>query len=199
MDQVVDWLARNDISLLTLLASGAILIATSIAILVLNRLLRQVIRRIETRLPLPYATALIATRVVTVSLWLVAAMLALSPWGVGVGGLWTLLVSAAAVIGVGFLAVWTIVSNITAGVFITVWRPFHLGQIVELLPENLKGRVIDRSMMFTTLREEGGSVLQVPNNLFFQKMFRVTDRREPSLFESLEGKGMVDAGKTTPQ
>jgi len=28
--------------------------------------------------------------------------------------------------------------------------------------------------MFTVLREESGSVLQIPNNLFFQKMFRVS-------------------------
>jgi len=27
--------------------------------------------------------------------------------------------------------------------------------------------------MFTTLSEESGSVLQIPNSLFFQKMFRV--------------------------
>jgi small-conductance mechanosensitive channel len=44
-----------------------------------------------------------------------------------------------------------------------------------MLPENLKGRVMDRNLMFTTLSEESGSVLQIPNNLFFQKIFRVSD------------------------
>jgi small-conductance mechanosensitive channel len=42
-----------------------------------------------------------------------------------------------------------------------------------MLPENLKGRAVDRNLMFTALREEGGTILQIPNNLFFQKMFRV--------------------------
>ena len=41
-----------------------------------------------------------------------------------------------------------------------------VGQTVEVLLENLKGR--------TTLTEESGSVLQIPNSLFFQKMFRVS-------------------------
>ena len=59
-----------------------------------------------------------------------------------VSGIWALLISAAAVIGVGFVAVWTIVSNITASPFLSVWRPFKLGQTVEVLPENLKARVI---------------------------------------------------------
>ena len=31
----------------------------------------------------------------------------------------------------------------------------------------------DRNLMFTTLREESGNVLWIPNNLFFQKIFRV--------------------------
>jgi small-conductance mechanosensitive channel len=94
-------------------------------------------------------------------------------------------VSAAAIIGVGFLAVWTMISNITASFFITIWRPFHPGHTVELLPENLKGRVIDRNMMFTVMREESGALLQIPNNLFFQKMFRVSRSQELSYFEKL--------------
>ncbi len=32
------------------------------------------------------------------------------------------MVSAAAIIGVGFLAVWTIIDNITASLFLTIWR-----------------------------------------------------------------------------
>ena len=74
----------------------------------------------------------------------------------------------------GFLATWAMVSNVTASLFLTIWHPFRLGDTVELLPENLKGRAIDRNLMFTVLREESGSVLQVPNNLFFQKIFRVS-------------------------
>jgi small-conductance mechanosensitive channel len=186
MDQSAGWLDRNNISILTVVATVALLIATAIVTLLLNRLLRRLIRRFEARLHLPYNTVLVVTRIASGGLWLLAALLVLNLWGVSVGGLWTLLASAIAVIGVGFLAVWTIVSNVTASFFITVWRPFKLGQTVELLPENLRGRVIDRNMMFTMLREEGGSILQIPNNLFFQKIFRVTDSGGKSLFEYLE-------------
>jgi small-conductance mechanosensitive channel len=195
MDQIAGWLDRNNISVLTVVATIALLIATAIVTLLLNRLLRQLIRRFEARLHLPYNTGLVVTRVASGGLWLLAALLALSLWGVSVGGLWTLLASAIAVIGVGFLAVWTIVSNVTASFFITVWRPFKLGQTVELLPENLKGRVIDRNMMFTVLREEGGSILQIPNNLFFQRIFRVTDGGGKSLFEYLETERAVEPAK----
>jgi small-conductance mechanosensitive channel len=122
----------------------------------------------------------------------------LNLWGISVSGVWTLLASAIAVIGVGFLAVWTMVSNVTASFFISLWRPFRLGQTVEILPEALKGRVIDRNLMFTILRDEGGNLLQVPNNLFFQKMFRVSDHGKPSMFECLENERTDASGKSTP-
>jgi small-conductance mechanosensitive channel len=99
---------------------------------------------------------------------------------VSVSGLWTLLVTTATIIGVGFLAVWAMISNVTANLFITIWRPFQLGDTVELLPENLKGRVIVRNLMFTVLREENGARLHVPNNLFFQKIFRVSQAERRS-------------------
>jgi hypothetical protein len=85
-----------------------------------------------------------------------------------------------------YLAVWTIVSNITASLFLSVLRPFKLGQTVEVLPENLKGRVIDLNLMFTVLRDGEDRVLQVPNNFFFRKMFWVMDTQARSLFEVLE-------------
>jgi small-conductance mechanosensitive channel len=129
---------------------------------------------------------LLIPRIVGSVVWLVVALIILGLWGLDVSGIWALLISAAAVIGVGFLAVWTIVSNITASLFLSVWRPFKLGQTVEVLPENLKGRVIDRNLMFTVLRDGEDRVLQVPNNFFFRKMFWVMDTQARSLFEVLE-------------
>ena len=186
MDQVIAWLVNHDVGLARVSATLAIVVATAVGVAALNRLLRRLVGSIESRLHVPSEHMLMSTRFVTGCLWLIAILLVLDVWGIGFGGVWTFLASAIAVIGVGFLAVWTIVSNATAGFFITLWRPFQLGQTVEILPEALKGRVIDRNMMFTILREEGGGALHIPNNLFFQHIFRVSDTGRRSLFESLE-------------
>ena len=106
-------------------------------------------------------------------LWFLALLMAFDLWGVGLGGFWAVLVSAGTIIGAAFVATWAMVSNATADLFLTIWRPFRLGDTVELLPEQLKGRAVDRNLMFTALLEEDGCVLQVPNNLFFQRIFRV--------------------------
>jgi small-conductance mechanosensitive channel len=198
MHALVAWVDQANISVPLLLATVVLIISALIAILALNRLLRGWLRRVEARVNLSSETVLTLTRVVSASLWLVTAMLVLTLWGISVSGLWTLLASAIAVIGVGFLAVWTMVSNVTASFFISLWRPFRLGQTVEILPENLKGRVIDRNLMFTVLRDEDGNLLQVPNNLFFQKMFRVSVRGKPSLFECMENERTDASSGTAP-
>ena len=196
--RAVQWNQAKHVYDSILLASVALILFALIAILALNRLLRGWLRRIEATVPLSYETVLTLTRVVSSGLWLVTALLVLNLWGISVSGLWTLLASTVAVVGVGFLAVWTMVSNVTASFFISLWRPFRLGQTVEILPEALKGRVIDRNLMFTVLRDEGGNLLQVPNNMFFQKMFRVSDRGKPSLFECLENERTDAGSKSAP-
>jgi small-conductance mechanosensitive channel len=183
MDQIATWLDQQHVNLTTIVLTIVLLIGASIAVLKFSRLLRGWARHLESRLRLPYETVSTIVRVITAALWLTVAVVVLDLWGVGVGGIWAVLVSAAAVIGVGFLATWAMVSNVTASFFVTLWRPFRFGDTVELLPENLRGRLIDRNLMFTVLREDSGSVIHVPNNLFFQKMFRVTDGGERSLFE----------------
>src|SRR5258708_6442798 len=186
MDDITVWLKQHDISLVPVVTTAALLVGASVVISLLKQLSRQWLSKLEARFRLSYETVLTLSRAITTALWLVVLTLILEIWGVGLGGIWTVAVSIATVIGVGFLATWTMVSNVTASVFIAVWKPFHLGDTVEVLPENLKGRVIDSNLMFVTVREDGGSVIRIPNNLFFQKMFRVGsgDRTPFATFES---------------
>jgi len=184
-EQILKWLDQHNVNLATVSATIGLLVVAFVAIILVNRLLRGWLRLLETRVNLPHETVLTVIRVVSGVLWLITILVLLDIWGVGLGGLWTLLVSTATVIGVGFLATWTMVSNITASFFITLWRPFHIGDVVEVMPEKLSGRVVDRNLMFTALREDSGSVIQVPNNLFFQKMFRVSDHDERLQFDDL--------------
>jgi small-conductance mechanosensitive channel len=197
MDQIVAWLTQNGIGLAAITSTLALLCGAGIAIAALTRVMRRAIPPLEARLHLPNRTGQLLIRVVSGCLWLMVILLILNIWGVGIGGVWTFLASAIAVVGVGFLAVWAMVSNVTAAFFLTVWRPFQLGHTVEILPEALSGRVIDRNMMFTVLQEDAGGTLYVPNNLFFQRIFRVTAAYPRPAAETVEGaaaRTRADAG-----
>jgi small-conductance mechanosensitive channel len=186
MNDLAVWLDRHNVSTMAVLATIGLVIGASALSYLLKRPLRESLRQLASRVRLPYETVLIATRLLIGTLWVVVAMLVLEIWGVSVGGFWTLLVSAATIVGVGFLATWTMISNITASFFIAFWRPFHLGDTIEMLPENLSGRVIDSNLMFVLVRETSGAVIQIPNNLFFQRIFRVSGSRKKTLFEEYE-------------
>jgi small-conductance mechanosensitive channel len=173
MDQSIAWLNGLHIKPTTILATVALLIGAWLVTIFVGRLLRNRLAPAGALVGLRAETIVSLARFTTLVLWCVAVLLVLDLWGVGVGGLWTVFLSTATIVGVGFLATWAMISNVTASLFLAVWRPFHIGDSVEMLPENLKGRAVERNLMFTVLREDNGAVLQIPNNLFFQKIFRV--------------------------
>ena len=174
MTQIIEWLNQHNISVINTIGTVAILFLASIIILISSRFLNRWLINIQGRLNLTDETNFIINRVIIALFWMLTVFIVLDIWGVGLGGVWAVVFSAITLIGVGFIATWAMISNFTASFFLVLWRPFHFGQTVEMLPENLKGRVIDRNLMFTTLSEESGSVIQIPNNLFFQKIFRVS-------------------------
>ncbi|OBS10246.1 mechanosensitive ion channel domain-containing protein [Acidihalobacter prosperus] len=168
MSEIQHWLS----GLRHLLPGFILLLAGALAILLLQRWLGRALARLRRHTPISIDTALFLQRLGAGLLWTVLALVALRFMGINVDGLWAIIASTLAVVGVGLLAVWTMVSNITASLFIWIWRPYELGERIELLPDGLKGRAVDRSLMFTEIREEDGSTLMVPNNLFFQRVIR---------------------------
>ena len=179
-----DLAAHHDI-LEMAIATAILLIVAFIVIHFIKRALRRALTGYQTHHPMAERIpAALIVRLVAITLWFVTFLLALNLWGVSVSGVWASLVGAITIIGVGFLAVWAMISNFTASVFITIWRPFQTGAFVELLPDGQKGEVVDRNMMFTVLRETEGSLLYIPNNFFFQRVFRVKEHPKQSVLGS---------------
>src|SRR5215471_19678018 len=174
MTQIIEWLNQHNINAVKTIGTVAIILLASIVIPRLSRSLKQWLIYLQSRLNLSDKTNFTINRIIIAVLWTLTVFIVLDVWGVGLGGVWAILVGVITIIGVGFIATWAMTSNFTASFFLLLWRPFHVGQTVEVLPENLKGRVVGRNLMFTTLSEESGSVLQIPNSLFFQKVFRVS-------------------------
>ena len=180
MIQIIKWLNEHNINAVKTIGSVALLLLASIVIPRLSRSLKQWLIHLESRLNVTGKTNSIINRVIVAALWTLTVFIVLDIWGIGLGGVWAVLVGVVTIIGVGFIATWAMTSNFTASFFLVLWRPFHVGQTVEIFPENLKGRVVARNLMFTTLSEDSGSVLQIPNSLFFQKIFRVSGDQNTS-------------------
>ncbi len=111
-----------------------------------------------------------------VARWLViagVALTALLALGIDLQGLWSTLVAALSLVAIGFVAMWSILSHMLASILIVIFRPFEVGDRVEIMGDKLGdnpviGEVTDLNPVYTTLLADDGGILQVPNNLFFQ-------------------------------
>lgn len=185
-DRLPQWMLQTTSPLM--IAVQIVLIA--IAAWLLQVLVQRLIRQIGEGYDLPPESLPGARRAAN---WLIkgaALLLILQRLGVSGTVLWTAFTGFAAVGAVAFFAAWSVLSNIFCSMLIFSTKPFRLGDIIEVLENGdkpgFKGRVTDINLIYTTLTEvdenasEGGSVLQVPNNQFFQRTVRRwSGRREP--------------------
>ena len=165
----------------TVMPLGQVLLVIVVAWL-LQRLVRAGVRRLVHQRGLPPEMATVLRRLSASLIAAAAALLILERMGVSGMVLWTAFTGFAAVGAVAFFAAWSVLSNIFCTVLIFSTRPFRLQDHIELLENGekpgLKGRVVDINLIYTTLLEVGadasdeGSVLQVPNSLFFQRTVR---------------------------
>jgi small-conductance mechanosensitive channel len=116
----------------------------------------------------------------------VAVILLLSVFGIfqnvfaAVAGVLTL-------VAAGFVAFWSVLSNLLCALILLTARPFMLGDRIQFVGDETVGTVADFNLLFTTLRLDDGRLLQVPNNMFFQKMFLRSPSAQPAdLAASLE-------------
>ncbi len=158
---------------------GRVLLILMIAI-VLQSLVRRMVKRLRAHYNLPQELEAGTRRVVGFLIYSAALLLVLERLGVSSAVLWSTLTGFVAVAAVAFFAAWSVLSNIFCAILIFSTRPFKLHDQIEILENGekpgLKGRVIDINLIYTTLQEPGdnevNTVLQVPNNMFFQRTVR---------------------------
>ena len=165
----------------TIMPIGQVLLIV-LAAWLLQRLVRLLVRRLVDGRGLPLEMAVVLRRLSASLIAAAALLLILERMGVSGMVLWTAFTGFAAVGAVAFFAAWSVLSNIFCAVLIFSTRLFRLQDHIEVLENGekpgLKGRVVDINLIYTTLQEveadasDGGSVLQIPNSLFFQRSVR---------------------------
>jgi small-conductance mechanosensitive channel len=90
---------------------------------------------------------------------------------------WALLSAVFAALAVAFVASWSVLNNVTCAMILLIYRPFRVGDEIELLEPDGKvgvaGRVVDLNLLYTTVHEASNAVVRVPNQVFVQKYSRV--------------------------
>lgn len=102
----------------------------------------------------------------------VSILLVLGRWGFQTDGILTVIGTVLGLVAIGFVAMWSVLSNFLCTLVLVILKPFYVGDEIELPTANVKGKVVDLSVVFTTLESKPGETILVPNNMFFQVIFK---------------------------
>ncbi len=124
----------------------------------------------KNRMSQPRNLAMHKTKTITFHMAAIMSLIIL--WGVSFESAWVSLAGFIGLIAIGFFAVWSILSNIFAGVILFFFRPFKVDDYIEIIPDGISGKVKDINGFFVILSDNEGNLTHVPNNMFYQKIVK---------------------------
>ena len=111
-------------------------------------------------------------RIISIGTSLLLILILSSIWGIDIKNLWVSVTGILAMIAVAFVAVWSLIANILAGFILFFTSPFKINDTIEIMPDEIKGKVLAINTFYTLISDEAGNQISVPNSLFFQKYIK---------------------------
>ena len=101
-------------------------------------------------------------------------------WGVNFEDFLVFISSILAILGVGFVAQWSILSNLTASVILFFNHPLRLGDRIRVMDKDFDwtGKVEDISGFYLFMRTDDGKRITIPTNLVIQKGIEILKEKE---------------------
>lgn len=146
---------------------------------VLYKLLNRMIVRLQEKNILTRQASFVLLTLLKWAIVILVVLVALQIVGIDTTHVLTALSAILVLVAVGFVAVWSVTSNILCSFLLLLIPPFRFGDEIEIRDpssENgIKGEVSGMNLFFTTLRlqdEAGDDVkfIRVPNSMFFQRV-----------------------------
>lgn len=115
-------------------------------------------------------------------------------WGVEFTDVGWVMSSVFAVIGIGFFAQWSILSNITSGIIMFFTFPYKIGDFVIIHDKdyNFEGTIEDIRGFHTVIKTNSGEIITYPNSLMLQKGVTVVKPDELDEFLQEEDKNVKE-------
>ena len=109
-------------------------------------------------------------------------------WGVNLKDFVVFISSILAILGVAFVAQWSILSNLTASVILFFSHPLRLGDRIRVLDKDFDwtGEVEDISAFYLFLKTDDGRQITIPNNLVIQKGLEILEKEDSSAQEKIQ-------------
>lgn len=115
-------------------------------------------------------------RIADLLLFVVAAVVLTAIWGVDQSELLIFATSVITVLGIGFFAEMSILSNITAFLVLFFQHPVKIGDRIKLHDGDttFEGELVEITYFFAHIRTDAGSTVTVPNAVMLKNPFTIT-------------------------
>lgn len=187
-----DWIQLEQVSQYFTTGSLGYKLLMGIFVLIAYRILKRIVNRailnLATTKGVKKARLSFIQRCFNVALLFLTASIFAIITGIGYGDVSLFLSSIFAVLGVAFIAQWSILSNITASFLILFVFPYRVGDRIKVVDkdEDICGEIQEISMFHVLIKHDNGNLITYPNNQILQKavLKLAKNKPEPSKVKS---------------
>lgn len=117
---------------------------------------------------------IILKKLVSVVAYVIFTGIILLIWGIPTSKVVGYIASLFTVVGIAFIAQWSLLSNITSTLVIYFNRQIRIGDTIAILDKdfNIKGTIHNIGIFFIIIEMEGSEFVSIPSNVFMQKMIK---------------------------
>lgn len=119
-------------------------------------------------------------RMINVFLTIGAVIFLSAIWGVKQSELVVFISSIMAILGVAFVAQWSLLSNITAGLILFFNHPLKIGDYIKLIEKDfvIEGTVHDITFFFVHIKTKDNEKITISNTVLIQKTISIVSSIE---------------------
>jgi small-conductance mechanosensitive channel len=101
-------------------------------------------------------------------------------WGVKQSDIVVFISSVMAILGIGFFAQWSLLSNITAGLILFFNHPLKLGDHIKLIEKDfiIEGTINDITFFFVHIKTDNKEKITISNSVILQKIIAIVPSHE---------------------
>jgi small-conductance mechanosensitive channel len=153
-------------------------IITLLALWILQYIMKKAAEKVGDRSNIHITRTKLMFKYINILITIIAAFLLSLTWGYDAQEIALIFSSVFAIIGVAMFAIWSILSNITAGILLFFSFPYKIGSRIRIHDKDLPIEAVieDIRAFHLHLRTLDGELITYPNNLILQKAVSLVER-----------------------
>jgi small-conductance mechanosensitive channel len=140
---------------------------------------RNSINRILSKFDFGIERKRISHKIVNLFITLFALIFLAGIWNIDRSQLMVFITSTITLVGVGFIAQWSILANVTSSLILFFNHPMKLGQEIQILDKeyDITGTLVDISFFFLYIKTEDGETITIPNSVVLSKVIKIHPKK----------------------